>query len=107
MYAASEPALCARSIAATSTPTAPNAIPTLAMSRSLRQADERDAPGEQRDACDPQRRDRMLVEADPAEVVDEERGDRLACEDQRDESCGAELRRGHDRAEHVERAEHT
>jgi hypothetical protein len=49
----------------------------------------------------------VLREADPAEVVDDERGDRLPGEDERHERDGAEARGGDDAAEYLEGAQET
>ena len=62
----------------------------------LEEADGGDAGGDERQPEQPARRDRVLLEADPAEVVDRERGDGLAGEDERKQRRRAELRRRHD-----------
>src|SRR5215218_11377231 len=98
-------ALTARSAAASTVAVTPSVSKHRPMPATLRQANERDAAGKERDSDDPQGRDRLLLEADPAEVVDKQRGDRLPGEDHRDQRRGAELRRCDDRPEHVERSE--
>src|SRR5918992_1391413 len=65
----------------------------------------RDARRDEREPEQPARRDRVLLEADEAEVVDRQRGERLPGQDERDEGRSAQLRRGHDAAEDVERAQ--
>ena len=65
----------------------------LASRRAPRGSGRPDAGRDERHPEQPARRDRVLVEADPAEVVDGERGDRLAGEDEGEEGRRAELRR--------------
>ena len=47
----------------------------------------------------------LRLEADPAEVIDDDGGERLARDDHSDQGRGPEPGSGHDRAGHVERAE--
>jgi len=55
----------------------------------------------------PTGRDRIRLEADPAEVVDSEGGHGLTGQDECEQGSGAELRRCDDAAENVEGSEAT
>src|SRR6266511_5883978 len=71
----------------------------------LEDPDEHDARRDEGHPADAPRTDRVLLEPDPPEVVDHERCERLPGDDEGDQSRGAQLRRGDDRAGHVEGAE--
>jgi hypothetical protein len=70
----------------------------------LKDPHERDAGADQEEADDPPRGDRMLLEPHPAEVLDDQRGDRLPRDDDGDERNRAEARPRDDAGEDVERS---
>src|SRR5947199_5550420 len=75
------------------------------VSRLLEETDERDTGADECHPGEPSGTDVLRLEADPAEVVDDERRQCLAGDDEGDERRRAQPRSRHDRRGDVERAE--